>query len=443
MMRGTARESNETGCVVFCDIRATDEFGVVRLSEEQATEPWTLGEEEWQDAQDIAEFVKSRNDQRSFFSWGLFGLGVTDATREGYFVKYSKEFDEFCEKRDKYHRPKDFLPCLRAQMEKGQAKFEVHSLGLILPTCTTSEAKEIIRTETESEDFSLFAAALTLRFASSSWHVPDASKNFCFQRCLMEDIRKDPVPYEDTIDVFEFPVFLPFRERFGWFANHCEKQLRFIQAHALGHWDIFKPRVLYFGPDKDVTNELNIEAIDLQDARRRILEKKLKRKGWKRVGDLRWRKESLFLLISVGGNVLDTLKCCLENLLTYTYKVMPVEDVINLRGVQKCDEIIAFVKKEFAKKIDLRDNGLSWDKDGKYLEELTSLELSLLETLDLSSNSLFGTKFMTWLFDFLQKHKKVTVDISETPQAKGWTCEAWQVFKGFPHARKRVVTEKK
>lgn len=410
----------EPGFAVFCDIKADDEFGVVSLVEEPATEPLVLSKETWRKAQKLAEFVKSTGDHQCFFTWGLFRVGVTDLKTQGYLVEHEKELQAFVSEN------KDFLPALWSKVEQGDVKVEVHSLGLILPGCSET-MRSAIEKETISDDFSLFAASLVMLLSKSKWQVPDASKKFEFRRCLMTEIEKSPLSYTPDVEIHEIPVRLPFRERFGWFANHCEKQLKFVQAHALGCGSAFLPRVLYFGTDTSLTKELDTSAFGLDPGQIARLERKLKQNHWRRTRKHYWRKESLFLLLSVGGSVQIDLIACLEKLLDELYVVKPKVGTANLRGFgRNREEMLANIERG-STIIDLRDNWLSWLSDAKYVREI---DLSSVNLLNLASNNLFGPKFVQWLFEILSKNPNLSVDISGTPQANGWTPEAWEIFDG-------------
>ena len=222
------------GFLILCDFKRNGhEYGCVSSDYKGLLnyESWPLTDDVWNDAHDIAEFVKSIDNIDSFFHWALFGLGVVDAKTEGYFVEHGAEYEKFCNEMDieraNGNNFPSFLPKLRAQMLKGtkEAKIVLYPLGFILPECSVVEKDDIMKEmEMSSIDFSIFAGALILRFLSK---VIKPTYSGDFRICGVLSI---PLNYyysnDDTKASYKYEIATIPRQRYKIVAKICERILR-------------------------------------------------------------------------------------------------------------------------------------------------------------------------------------------------------------------------
>jgi hypothetical protein len=416
------------GAAFFCDMMVSGVGGLLTSNEEEMKNKKVhLDRQEWESAQDVAEFVLAYNLVEDFM-WD----GVMRADGGQFWETHQSALENWKLKSPASRATrcgKPFLEC----WSKQAIEVEFHSVGLVVPGVGREEIEKL-KEESRSLEFQLFVAALSARYIREPWPVVNSSKEFRMGLCSYMPFT--PIKrLEEEIDVSVFPISLPFRDRFKWFANHCEKQLRFYEKAALRVNDSGSlTRVLYLGASKN--DFVNINALGLEKKAVLKLEKKLENMpGWESAGSGKYGRPSVVVLISTGGELHKSHVVTLEGLLEHNYRMIGTEatvvdfcDALGEDGNKWEDVFVQIKNCPGVTRLDLSENVLEWDVDG---QELQTLATMLTDTADdclinLGSNNLYGAEFAAWISDILKSNSSIRLDLTGTLMGMGWHDIGWK-----------------
>jgi hypothetical protein len=384
--------------------------GLVWPMDEKCVRRVELDEKTWNNAQDVAEYVLA-HDLMHQFMWD----GVMRGDGGEFWITHASHFRTWMTERK---RESKFLPSWKEFM--GRIEMEFHSVGLVVKEADNRDM-ELLKKETESLEFKVFAAALSARFVTMPWLVSNSNRCHEVVLCSMMPLVYEIVP-NNRIEMHEVFISLPFRERYGWFANHCEKQLRFFETAAMRvKNNPIKTRVLYLGPDREWGKEnfVNVDALGLTYNHRRKLEGILNgRRGWKKLDTFKYRRQSVIVMIKDNYHMIgiEDSKVDFSAALTEENRWSECFDALRKRG-------------ENITKIDLSDNLLVWESSKEHLSSLKELLHNQKQSchIILAGNNLYGEEFAGWMKNVLESDN-IYLDISGCLMALGWTQNAWNIL---------------
>lgn len=385
------------GYLIVCDFKSEGyEFGDVHLDYEgYEYESWPIDDDVWNDASDVAEFVKYKDDYDSFFHWAFFGFGVIDAETQGYFVQCSNEFDKFCNQMDieraNGNTFPSFLPKLRQQVKKSNsgAKIVLYPLGFVLPDCSVVEKDAIMLEMKSGLDFSLFAAALILRFSRSSKWVKVASN-----RLFIHGIVSIPLNYYNYQNDYHKKHYshkfstIP-RPRYRTVAKTCERILHLVDKFAV------------IGCDTTNKNPLKVYV----NEKRRIFY----------LSNSNRTHRAIFLnmmnsVYNINNNVNRIILDLCGVYRNWNYNIDRIKWINEKYNV--FEVIRNAIHTDNIDVIDLRHNFISFRSFRDLFNLLLELDLKYIKLLDLSHNNIFGEK--EWLIEFMTKNPHILVDLTNT-----------------------------
>ena len=414
----TKKHFSRNSVAFFCDVSCNNEVGLVwrEVDENDAEKRISLGDHDRKDAILMASFLESKN-LVSTFIWHYVlqggGTGLSGG-RDWFWELHREQFIAF----EKSYEADDnsFLP----ELFESPVQLECHSLGLIFENVSNTEK---LVSAMKTKKFSAFAAALTAKFCSSKWHATRYHENFSVLLCSFDTLHPEMGFDDRDPRMYEFHMPFAFRERFGWFAKQCQNQLRFYQS-AMRIKPRVKTKVLYFGPDRGgvlTENEicLDISTLRLGSAKRTFVSN-LKKSGWTEAKHGFFRKQSMIVLISSGGDLHKYLENTLKRLLEVNFQIKDDPNILNLKGVFDESIMVEEIKKNKTSKVfDLSGNRLHWSVNREIFELLDrTVRNGILKRIDLQDNNLYGEEFVNWMEQLLSQN--VVIVLRDNPQTKGF-----------------------